>query len=66
MRRRTSPETLEAWVWDMIQQALEEEITELSGRVKSERPAAVDAPPGTATGTRTRRRSRCSGTTGSA
>ncbi len=43
-------ETLEAWVReqarDMIQQALEEEVTELLGRMKSERRAAVDAPPG--------------------
>ena len=43
-------ETLEAWVRerarDMIQRALEEEVTELLGRVKSERRAAVDAPPG--------------------
>ena len=31
---------------DMIQQALEEEVTELPGRMKSERRAAVDAPPG--------------------
>ena len=41
-------EVLEAWVRerDMIQQALEEEVTELLGRMKSERRAAVDAPPG--------------------
>ena len=43
-------ETLEAWVReqarDMIQQALEEEVTELLGRMKSERRVAVDAPPG--------------------
>ncbi len=43
-------ETLEAWVREemrgLIQAALEEEITELPGRVKSERRAAVDAPPG--------------------
>ena len=43
-------ETLEAWVReqarDMIQQALEEEVTELLGRMKSERRASVDAPPG--------------------
>ena len=41
---------LEAWVRerarDMIQQALEEEVTELLGRMKSERRVAVDAPPG--------------------
>ena len=30
----------------MIQQALEEEVTELLGRMKSERRASVDAPPG--------------------
>ena len=43
-------ETLEVWVREemrgLIQAALEEEITELLGRVKSERRAAVDAPPG--------------------
>ncbi len=43
-------DTPEAWVReqarDMIQQALEEEVTELLGRMKSERRVAVDAPPG--------------------
>ncbi|WP_425154639.1 IS256 family transposase [Candidatus Palauibacter sp.] len=43
-------ETLEAWVREqmrgLIQAALEEEVTEILGRVKSERRAAVDAPPG--------------------
>ncbi len=43
-------EMLEVWVReqarDLIQQALEEEVTELLGRMKSERRAAVDAPPG--------------------
>lgn len=43
-------ETLEVWVRerarDMIQQAPEEEVTELLGRMKSERRAAVDTPPG--------------------
>ncbi len=34
----------------MIQQALEEEVAELPGRMKSERRAAVDAPPGYRTG----------------
>lgn len=42
-------ETLEAWLREqargMIQQALDE-VTELPGRMKSERRAAVDAPPG--------------------
>lgn len=43
-------ERLEAWVReqmrDLIQETLEEEVTELLGRAKSERRAAVDAPPG--------------------
>ncbi|WP_423928530.1 IS256 family transposase [Candidatus Palauibacter sp.] len=43
-------ETLEGWVREgvreMIQATLEEELTELPGRGKSERRAAVDAPPG--------------------
>ncbi len=43
-------ETLERWVREgvreMIQATLEEELTELLGRGKSERRAAVDAPPG--------------------
>ena len=47
---RPAWETLEAWLReqarDMIQQALEEEVTELLGRMKSERRAVVDAPPG--------------------
>ena len=43
-------ETLDVWLRgqarDMIQQALEEGVTELPGRMKSERRAAVDARPG--------------------
>lgn len=43
-------ETLEAWtrakVQEAVQAVLEEEVTELLGRVKSARRAAVDAPPG--------------------
>ena len=48
----------------MIQQALEEEVTELLGRMKSERRAAVDAPPGYRNGYGKRRRlAMSSGTT---
>jgi putative transposase len=68
-RKSTTPmwESLEELVREkaqqMIQQILEEEVTELLGRQKSERKAAVDAAPGYRNGYgKPRRLSRSSGT----
>ena len=59
MKKQTTPpawesrptwETLEEWVrgqvQDFIQRLLEDEVTDFVGRRKSQRRAAVDAPPG--------------------